>query len=153
MKKTICTVGELVFVVGIPALLIIMNYASWGEDTTGFKIGLSGIVLLLLVYIFLRRVILKKRFERLKDSITQHLADYKVETNPERKEALRERLKFERTIDILFSFITPALLLGGLFIVCQALETAAVKMSGTIGFIAVSEIIGLIFSIIEAREI
>lgn len=153
MKKIIYTVGEIVFVVGVPALLVIMNYSSWGEGTTGFKIGLTGIILLLVVYIFLRKVILKKHFDRLRDSITQHLADLKVETNEERKKALRDRIKFERTIECVISFITPALLLGALFIVCQALESAAVKMSGTIGFIAASEIVGLIFSILESREV
>lgn len=153
MKKIIYTVGEIVFVVGVPALLVIMNYSSWGEGTTGFKIGLTGIILLLVVYIFLRKVILKKHFDRLKDSITQHLADLKVETNEERKKALRDRIKFERTIECVINFITPALLLGALFIVCQALESAAVKMSGTIGFIAASEIVGLVFSILESREV
>lgn len=153
MKKIIYTVGEIVFVVGIPALLVIMNYSSWGEGTTGFKIGLTGIILLLVVYIFLRKVILKKHFDRLKDSITQHLADLKVETNEERKKALRDRIKYERTIECVINFITPALLLGALFIVCQALESAAVKMSGTIGFIAASEIVGLVFSILESREV
>ena len=153
MKKIIYTVGEIVFVVGVPALLVIMNYSSWGEGTTGFKIGLTGIILLLVVYIFLRKVILKKHFDRLKDSITQHLADLKVETNEERKKALRDRIKYERTIECVINFITPALLLGALFIVCQALESAAVKMSGTIGFIAASEIVGLVFSILESREV
>ena len=153
MKKIIYTVGEIVFVVGVPALLVIMNYSSWGEGTTGFKIGLTGIILLFVVYIFLRKVILKKHFDRLKDSITQHLADLKVETNEERKKALRDRIKFERTIECVINFITPALLLGALFIVCQALESAAVKMSGTIGFIAASEIVGLVFSILESREV
>ena len=153
MKKIIYTVGEIVFVVGVPELLVIMNYSSWGEGTTGFKIGLTGIILLLVVYIFLRKVILKKHFDRLKDSITQRLADLKVETNEERKKALRDRIKYERTIECVINFITPALLLGALFIVCQALESAAVKMSGTIGFIAASEIVGLVFSILESREV
>lgn len=152
-KKIVFTVGEVVFVVLIPAILVIMNYTSWGEGTLGFKIGLTGIILLLLVYICLRKLILKKRFERLRDSLTQHMADLKVETDEEKKKALKDRIKFERTIECVLNFITPALLIGALFILCQALETAAVKMSGTVGFIAASELVGLVFSILEAREV
>ena len=152
-KKIVFTVGEVVFVVLIPAILVIMNYTSWGSGTLGFKISLSGIVLLLVVYVFLRKVILKKRFDRLRDSLTQHMADLKVETDEEKKKALKDRIKFERTIECVLNFITPALLLGALFVLCQALETAAVKMSGTVGFIAASEIVGFVFSILEAREV
>lgn len=153
MKKTIFLICELAFVVVIPAALVIVNYASWGEGTTGFKIGLSGVLLLLLVFFFLRKVVLKKHFDRLRDTITQHLADLKVETNEEKKKALKDRIKFERTIECVINFIMPALILALAYILCQALESAAVKMSGTIGFIAVSEILGLIFSILEAREV
>ena len=153
MKKIIYAVGEIVYVVGVPARLVIMNYSSWGDGTTGFKIGLSGILLLLLVFFFLRKVVLKKHFDRLRDTITQHLADLKVETNEEKKKALKDRIKFERTIECVINFIMPALILALAYILCQALESAAVKMSGTIGFIAASEIVGLIFSILESREV
>ena len=152
-KKIVYLVGEIVFVVLLPAILVIMNYTSWGEGTTGFKIGLSGVILLLLVFVFLRKMILKKYFDRLRDSLTQHVADLKVETNEEKRKALKDRIKFERTIECVLNFVVPALLLGALFILCQALETAAVKMSGTVGFIAASELVGLVFSILEAREV
>ena len=84
-KKIVFTIGEVVFVVLLPAILVIMNYTSWGSGTLGFKISLSGIVLLLVVYVFLRKVILKKRFDRLRDSLTQHVADLKVETDAEKR--------------------------------------------------------------------
>ena len=153
MRKIILTTIEVVFVLIVPVILILMNYSSWGEGTGGLKIGLSGILLLLVVFYFLKKVVLKKHFDRLKDSVTQHLADLKVETNEERKQALKERIKFERTIECIINFIMPALLLAALFILCQALESAAVKISGTIGLIAISEIIGFAASVFEAREV
>lgn len=152
-KKIVYTVLETMFAAVIPAVLIIINYVSWDTEATGFKISLGGIILLLLVFYIVKKVLLNKYTERLKAKITQHMADLEVEVNKERADSLKETLRKERTIECVLNFIIPALLLAMLFIVCKALEVAAVKMSGTVGIIGASELIGLAFSILSARQV
>lgn len=152
-KKIVYTALEITFAAVVPAVLIIINYVSWGSEATGFKISLGGIMLLLLTFYIIKKIIINKYIERLKAKIIQHTADLEVEVNKDKADSLKETLRKERTIECVLNFIIPALLLAGLFIVCKALEAAAVKMSGTVGIIGASEIIGLAFSILSARQV
>ena len=152
MRKLVFTVLEIIFVAVVPAVLVTINYVTW-QPEAAFKISLGGVLLFLLLFYIIKKVLINKYLERLKATITQHLADLKVEPDPERAKSLVEALKRERSIECLLNFIIPALLLALLFIICKALEAAAIKMSGTVGFIAASEIIGLVFSILSAREV
>lgn len=153
MRKLVFTVLEIIFVAVVPAVLVTINYVTWQPEAAAFKISLGGVLLFLLLFYIIKKVLINKYLERLKATITQHLADLKVEPDPERAKSLVEALKRERSIECLLNFIIPALLLALLFIICKALEAAAIKMSGTVGFIAASEIIGLVFSILSAREV
>jgi len=153
MKKIIFTICEIAFVMVVPAVLIVINYSTWGAEATAFKIGLSGIILLLLVFYIFKKIILNKYLLKLRDTITQHSADLKVEPDPKRQESLIDALKREQTIQVIFNLIMPAILLVGLFLASKALESAAVKLSGTVGLIMASELIGLLFSILLAREV
>lgn len=152
-KKLVFTILEITFAAVVPAALIITNYASWSEEATGFKISLGGVMLFLLLFYIVKKLLLNKYTERLKSKINQHMADLEVEVNQERIESLKEALKKERTVECVLNFIIPALLLVLLFIVCKALEVAAVKMSGTVGLIGASEVVGLLFSILSARQV
>ncbi len=152
-KKLVFTVFEIVFVAVVPVVLIAVNYMSWTSEAAGFKISLGGVLLALLVFYIVKKLVLNKYVERLKTTITQHAADLKIEVDKEKVESLKEELRKEKTIESIINFVIPALLLAGLFVLCKALEIAAVKMSGTVGLIAVSEVIGLLFSVLSARQV
>ena len=152
MKLIILKILEIIFVAVVPVVLISINYISWNPEATALKISLGGIFLLLLVFYIFKKTVLNKYLRRISDMITQHKADLKVETNAEKITALKNALKFEKTIECIINFIIPALLLAAVFIICIALEAAVAKMSGTVGLIIVSECIGLVFSIFVARS-
>lgn len=153
MRKLVFMICEVAFVAVIPAVLITVNYVTWQPEAAAFKISLGGVLLALLVFYLVKKLLINKYLERLKATITQHAADLRVEPDKEKIEALKEALKREKTIECLLNFVIPALLLALLFVVCKSLEAAAVKMSGTVGFIAASEIVGLVFSILSARQV
>lgn len=152
-KKIVFTVLEITFVAVVPVVLIAVNYISWTSEAAGFKISLGGILLALLVFYIVKKLVLNKYTERLKTTITQHMADLKIEVDKDKVESLKEELRKEKTIESLINFVIPALLLAGLFVLCKALEIAAVKMSGTVGLIGASEVVGLLFSVLSARQV
>lgn len=152
-KKLIYLIIELLFVAVIPAVLVFVNYTSWSNAGTGFKISLGGIILLLIVFYCFRKIWLNKYIDRLRDMTTMHLSDYKIETDPDRKAALKTEIQNERTIESILNIILPALLLVAFFVVCRILEQNITKLSGTIGLIGASELVGFLFSVVSARTI
>ena len=152
-RKIVFTVLEILFVAAVPAALIIWNYSTWGEGTTGFKISVTGILLLIVVFFVLKAVFLNRYLKRMSDRAAQHEADLKVETDGEKKENLRKALRTERSIEALLSYVMPLLAVAGLYVLALVLESAAVKLSGTFGLCAASMVIGFVFGFFAAREV
>lgn len=152
-RKIVFTVLEILFVAAVPAALIIWNYSTWGEGTTGFKISVTGILLLIIVFFVLKAVFLTRYLKRMSDRAAQHEADLKVETDEEKKENLRKALRTERSIEALLSYVMPLLAVAGLYVLALVLESAAVRLSGTFGLCAASMVIGFGFGFFAAREV
>lgn len=152
-RKIVFTVLEILFVAAVPAALIIWNYSTWGEGTTGFKISVTGILLLIVVFFVLKAVFLNRYLKRMSDRAAQHEADLKVETDGEKKENLRKALRTERSIEALLSYVMPLLVVAGLYVLALVLESAAVRLSGTFGLCAASMVVGFVFGFFAAREV
>ena len=152
-KKIAFTVLEIIFVLAVPLVLICINYASWGEDATAFKIAFTGILLVFVVLFIVKKVILNTYLERARQTLTQHKADLKVETDNGKRENLVNAVKRGQMLETIITYVFPFLLLGGLYVLAQALETAAVQLSGTVGLIAASVLVGFLFSLLAAREV
>lgn len=153
IRKIIFTVLEIVFVAVVPVALVILNYSSWGEEATHFKIAFTGILLLFVIAYFIKKIVLNKWLERARATLTQHKADLKVETDSAKRENLIAAVKRGQMLETLLTYVFPFLLLAGLYILAQAVESAAVQLSGTIGFIAASMLIGFVFGMLAAREV
>lgn len=153
VRKIIFTVLEIVFVAVVPIVLVILNYSSWGEEATHFKIAFTGILLLFVIAYFIKKIILNKWLERARATLTQHKADLKVETDSAKRENLIAAVKRGQMLETLLTYVFPFLLLAGLYVLAQAVESAAVQLSGTIGFIAASMLIGFVFGLHSAREV
>lgn len=152
-KKIAFTVLEILFVLVVPLILIIVNYSSWGEDAAAFKIAFSGILLVFVVLFIVKKVILNTYLERARQTLTQHKADLKVETDEGKRENLVNAVKRGQMLETVITYVFPFLLLGGLYVLAQALETAAVQLSGTVGLIAASVLVGFLFGLLAAREV
>lgn len=152
-KKIAFTILEVLFVAVIPLALVIINYSSWGTEANTFKIAFTGILLLFFVFYIIKKIILNTYIERARAMLTQHKADMKIETDASKKEKLLQAIKRGQMFETIITYIFPFLLLAGLYVLAQALETAAVQLSGTIGFISVSIVIGFLFSMLAAREV
>ena len=152
-KKIVLTVFELFFVAAVPLGLVIANYTSWGEDAGKFKIAFTGILLLFVVLFIVKKIFLSRWLERARATLTQHKADLRVETDEDKRKTLAEAVKRGQTLETLLGYVFPLLLLAGLYVLVQALETAAVQLSGTVALIAASMIVGALFGVLAAREV
>lgn len=141
---------EVLFIGAIPAALIIANYASWGDEANGFKVGITGILLLLVVAFVLKKLVFNKRLEAMRAKLNQHEADLEVETDEEKIENLVSAVRKGRTIETVLNFVVPFLVLVAVYLMAKALEEAAVLLSGTLGFVIVSVLVGFMLQLIEA---
>lgn len=152
-RKIALSVFEMIFVAAIPCALIVWNYSTWGAGTAAFKISVTGILLLVVAFFVLKTIYLNKWLRRVAEQAAAHSADLKVETDPDRKEKLRQALKRERGAEALLSYVMPFLVVLGLYVLAGVLESAAVKLSGTFGLCAVSMVVGFVFGFFAAREV
>lgn len=152
-KKIVFTVLEILFVAVVPMVLVIVNYTSWGVEAQTFKIAFTGILLLFFILYLAKKLLLNTYLERARQMLTQHKADLKVETEPGKRENLVNAVKRGQTIETILTYVSPFLLLAGLYVLAQALETAVVKLSGTVALISVSMLIGFAFSLFGSREV
>lgn len=141
---------EVLFIGVLPAALIIANYASWGDEANGFKVGITGILLLLVVAFVLKKLVFNKRLEAMRAKLNQHEADLEVETDEEKIENLVSAVRKGRTIETVLNFVVPFLVLVAVYLMAKALEEAAVLLSGTLGFVIVSVLVGFMLQLIEA---
>ena len=141
---------EVLFIGAIPAALIIANYASWGDEANGFKVGITGLLLLLVVAFVLKKLVFNKRLEAMRAKLNQHEADLEVETDEEKIENLVSAVRKGRTIETVLNFVVPFLVLVAVYLMAKALEEAAVLLSGTLGFVIVSVLVGFMLQLIEA---
>lgn len=141
---------EVLFIGVLPAALIIANYASWGDDANGFKVGITGILLLLVVAFVLKKLVFNKRLEAMRAKLNQHEADLEVETDEEKIENLVSAVRKGRTVETVLNFVVPFLVLVAVYLMAKALEDAAVLLSGTLGFVIVSVLVGFMLQLIEA---
>lgn len=141
---------EVLFIGVLPAALIVANYASWGDEANGFKVGITGILLLLVVAFVLKKLVFNKRLEAMRAKLNQHEADLEVETDEEKIENLVSAVRKGRTVETVLNFVVPFLVLVAVYLMAKALEEAAVLLSGTLGFVIVSVLVGFMLQLIEA---
>ena len=141
---------EVLFIGVFPAALIVANYASWGDEANGFKVGITGILLLLVVAFVLKKLVFNKRLEAMRAKLNQHEADLEVETDEEKIENLVSAVRKGRTVETVLNFVVPFLVLVAVYLMAKALEDAAVLLSGTLGFVIVSVLVGFMLQLVEA---
>ncbi len=154
-KKIIFTILELVFIAVIPIILVIWNYSNIGNSAQAlnFKIGMTGIMLIMFILIFLKKIYLDKYNEQLFQQENNLLSDLRIENDLEKLNNIVRELKGIRTIRNILSSIFPIIFMAIIYIACLALEARLIKLSGVVGLIAISYVIGTIFGIFSAREI
>ncbi len=154
-KKFVFNILEILFVGVIPLVLILFKYVEVGDGTaqTGFKIGVAGILLAILVLLILKRIVLNKWLTNMGEQANNYVSIIKTETDQEKVDRAKSVLKGIRTIETIINALLPALIFIVALIACNALEQEVVKLSSCLGMIFVSFLIGTFFSVLSEREV
>lgn len=154
-KRIIFFILHLLFSAVIPIALVIVRYSTI-ENTgaaVGFKISITGILLLIFVFWVIKKLFIDRKLSDLKAQSNVMFADLKTKQDPAEIAALEKELKNIRTIEVIFSSLIPLLFIVAAIVAFKALEAQLVTLSATLGYIAISFFIGLVFNILYSREI
>lgn len=159
MKKDklyiLMTICQWLFFAGVPIALFIMKCTTIAQtkDGTGFIITASGYIFLLIIYIIVKKTILKNYINDLQGKIVNYTTQITTETDQEKiplvEKALSKCLIMRHIINIL-----PVILVFGLLMVfTKALEQSLVNLYSVLGVCFLSFILGLICVIIQSKYI
>lgn len=146
---------HLIFSAVIPIALVIVRYSTIGNthEAVGFKVSITGILLLIFVFWVVKKLFIDRRLNDLKAQSNVMLAELKMKQDPSELAAIEKALRSIKTLEAIFSSIIPLLFIVAAFVAFKALEAQLIKLSATLGFIAVSYLIGMIFNVFYSREI
>ncbi|MDE6473620.1 MAG: hypothetical protein K2L70_00775 [Clostridia bacterium] len=146
---------HVLFSAVVPLALIIVRYSTIDNTkaAVGFKVSITGIMLLIFVFWTIKKLFVDKKLSDLKAQKSVMLANLKTKQDPAELAALEKELKSINTLEVVFGSIIPLLFIVVAIIAFKALEAQLVKLSATLGYIGISYAIGLIFNILYSREI
>lgn len=146
---------HVLFSAVVPLALIIVRYSTIDNTkaAVGFKVSITGIMLLIFVFWTIKKLFVDKKLYDLKAQKSVMLANLKTKQDPAELAALEKELKSINTIEVVFGSIIPLLFIVVAIVAFKALEAQLVKLSATLGYIGISYAIGLIFNILYSREI
>ena len=146
---------HLLFSAVVPIVLVIVRYSTITNTKAaiGFKISITGILLLIFVFWVIKKLIIDKKLTDLKAQGNIMLADLKTKQDPAELAAIEKELKKIKTTEALFGSIIPLLFIVAAVIAFKALEAQLVTLSATLGYIGISYAVGFIFNVLYSREI
>ncbi len=146
---------HVIFSAVVPLVFVIVRYSTM-ENTrgaVGFKISITGILLLLFVFWTVKKIFIDRKIADLKTQSNVMLANLKTKQDPAEIAALEQELKNIKTLEAVFGSIIPLLFIVAAIVAFKALEARLVTLSATLGYIGISYAIGLVFNVLYSREI
>lgn len=146
------TVLQALFTAVVPLVLLFCEYGRTDEGLA-YKLPLAAVLVAVVVMWIGKNTLLKPRIAKLTANIAQHEGDLKVASDPSAIANLETELKAERTAEVVLNAVMPLLVLVGLLVLCKALESAVIVLSGAVGLTLVSFVIGTLFGVLAARSV
>lgn len=129
---------------GGSAGVIVYNYIS-PDNSTGFKIGFTGVVLIVAL-LLTAKSIFEKRYQNKMNTYLEQLASSTEEVV---KQAIKEKIKSHKLKNSIYQRIMMLLPFMILYTVTWLGQTALASLQGTVGLILLSMGIGSIFNVIK----
>lgn len=144
VKYWLYQVLDFAFTFGGTAGVILYNYLT-PDTSTGYKLTLTGIILVVAVVLFAKAVF-EKGYREKYDTLLQQLAEA---TDNESKAAISEAINKHKTANYIYSRLMLLLPFVILYVVTWLGATALSDLHGTVGLIMASMGIGSVFNIIK----
>ena len=154
-KRFVFFLLHIAFSALVPIVFIIVRYSTIGNTrgAVGFKISVTGILLLIFVFWIIKKLFIDRKLADLKAQSNVMLADLKTKQDPAELAALEKELKSIKTVEAIFSSVIPLLFIAVAIIAFKALEAQLVTLSATLSYIGVSYAVGIVFNVLYSREI
>lgn len=144
---------EVLFVAIIPLIIVYVGYGGWGQKATTFKWFFGAAIIIIFVFWLIKKLLITPWIDKQKIKAGNLEAQLEAENDIGKIENIERALKISRLIETIFSWILPLAFLLIAFFASQAMEREIVKFSGIIGFIAISEFVGLVFGCLTALSV
>ena len=151
--KLAYSILEALFVAVIPVGLVIYQYGYVQNTSSAFKVSVAGIILLALVFYGIKKIVLDRKLKDWEAQYNNYVSAYKIETDEVKKERARAEIRKYQTADVLIRAFFPLLLFTLIQVLARAVEKQMITLSGIAGLCTISFCIGLVFSILAAREV
>ncbi len=151
--KLIFTLLEVLFIAVVPVVLVIYQYGYVQPTTAAFKLSLSGIILIALVFYGAKKIILDRKLRDWEAQYNNYVSAYRIESDPEKKQRAKEEIQKYRTVTICLRAFIPMMIFMMIQILAKAVEKEMITLSGLSGIVTVSFAVGTVFSILAAREV
>lgn len=149
-RKLTFFIFEVLFSVVIPILIGISSCMDKGLKV---RIGAYGITLAIILFYLIKKLFINKRVENLK-GFTVHLkSELAIETDAVKINNIRRALAKAQVFEVIATAITPIGLLSVFLLVSKSIEAGIAHLSGAVGLILLSVIIGTIFAVLNASVI
>ena len=138
-----------------PIALVIIQYSTIGNNraAVGFKISITGVLLLIFVIWLVKKLCIDKKLADLRAQSNVMLANLKTKQDPAEISAIERELKSIRTTEAVFGAALPLLFIIAAIVAFKALEAQLIKLSATLCWIAVCFTIGTVFYVLYVRQV
>ncbi len=151
MKKTklyyIFFLFQIVFFLIVPIILVWYQYGK--TEVAWYKISITGIMLLLLIFVLFKKLFLEKKIKKTDQQLAQIEIDQLSVTEEIAILNIKKRYRYLALLQLIFSAFIPILILGLSLVTINVVETGAIKMFGVLRFCTISIGIGVACRIIE----
>lgn len=149
-RKLTFFIFEVLFTVAFPVVIGILSCVDKGLKV---RIGVYGITLAILLFYVIKKLFINKRLEALK-GLTVHLkSELMIETDVAKINNIKRALAKAQVFETIATAITPIGLLSVFLLVSKSIETGFARLSGAVGLILLSLIIGTVFAALNASVV
>ena len=151
MKKTtkskLYFILQLIFYMIVPCVLIWVQYGQ--TEVAWYKISVTGIVLLLIVFLIFKKLFLNPLIKKVNDQLSQIEIDQLSVTDQTAIQSLKKRFRRLAVIQLIFNAVIPVAVLALGLLTINVVEAGLIKLHNVLMLCTVSIAIGLICKIGE----
>jgi len=143
------------FFAGVPIALFLWKCTSIGITDGGSKFifGCSGYIMALIIYVIIKKVMLKNYLVTLNGKIINYTTNLEIETDQTKIPLIERALGKCLMIRDSFTALPIIIVLGLVITLCKAMESDLITLSIVIGLSILSYILGYICMLVQASNI
>lgn len=140
---------QAIFYAIVPIVVLWLQYGEREELTNAYKLGMSGIIVGIFVFLVIRKIALKPEMDKWATKIVNlETTSYSI-SNEEAITKARNEWKLLSLLNLGVSIIIPALIFVLSLLVIKAVEEQLIRLYGVLCVVGLSLICGVITKTIE----